>query len=63
MKKTKTLLVVLTCLVFLSSFGFSNGLNLKRILLMEMEKRKGNIFLHLTIHGKDMTQLSIIIGI
>ena len=28
MKKTKTLLVVLTCLIFLSSFGFSNGLNL-----------------------------------
>ena len=28
MKKTKFLLVVLTCLVFLSSFGFSNGLNL-----------------------------------
>ena len=28
MKKIKTLLVVLTCLVFLSSFGFSNGLNL-----------------------------------
>lgn len=28
MKKTKTLLVVLTCLVFLSSLGFSNGLNL-----------------------------------
>ena len=28
MKKTKTLLAVLTCLVFLSSFGFSNGLNL-----------------------------------
>ncbi|MEE8378217.1 MAG: outer membrane protein transport protein [Candidatus Aminicenantaceae bacterium] len=28
MKKTKTLLAVLTCLIFLSSFGFSNGLNL-----------------------------------
>jgi long-chain fatty acid transport protein len=28
MKKTKILLSVLTCLVFLSSFGFSNGLNL-----------------------------------
>ncbi len=28
MKKTKTLLVVLTLVVFLSSFGFSNGLNL-----------------------------------
>jgi len=28
MKKAKTLLSILTCLVFLSSFGFSNGLNL-----------------------------------
>ena len=28
MKKTKTLLVVITCLIFLSSLGFSNGLNL-----------------------------------
>ncbi|MFC2166533.1 OmpP1/FadL family transporter [Acidobacteriota bacterium] len=28
MKKTKTLLAVITCLIFLSSFGFSNGLNL-----------------------------------
>ncbi len=28
MKKTKTLFAILACLVFLSSFGFSNGLNL-----------------------------------
>lgn len=31
MKKTKTLLVVLTCIIFLSSFGFSNGLNLNGV--------------------------------
>lgn len=31
MKKTKTLLAVLTCLIFLSSFGFSNGLNLNGV--------------------------------
>ena len=28
MKKFKTSLIVLTCLICLSSFGFSNGLNL-----------------------------------
>ncbi len=31
MKKTKTLLAVLTCLILLSSFGFSNGLNLNGV--------------------------------